>query len=174
MIGRGSRIFQNKTHFNILDFGDNCKRLGYYTEDRYWSLWHEESSGEGLPPIKQCGFNSDGDQIGDLPGCKRLILAAYTICPFCGFKYPKKKFTEVDLSSIVFDFERKTAVKTKRIKDMTNKELHDYWKSKCHNTSWLFRQLWYKGQEKSIEEFGNEFGWSSSTIKKGIDFCKGI
>ena len=25
MIGRGSRIAEKKSHFNILDFGDNCK-----------------------------------------------------------------------------------------------------------------------------------------------------
>jgi len=174
MVGRGSRIFPSKTHFNILDFGDNCKRLGYYTEDRFWSLWHEQTTGKGLPPVKQCGFNADGNQIGDKSGCKRLILAAYTICPFCGFKYPEKTHKEVDLTGIVFDFENKTVQKIKRIKDMTNKELHEYWKAKKHKTYWLFRQLWYKGREDAIEQFGKVFGWTSKTVKKGIDFCKGL
>lgn len=171
MLGRGSRISENKTHFNILDFGDNCSRLGFYSENRIWSLWHEESKGGGLPPVKECGFTSDGKQIGDLKGCRRLILSAYTICPFCGYKYPEKQAKEIDLGIIMFDFQRKISVKTKQIKEMNNHEIYTYWKDKGHKSAWLWRQLWYKGGESALRSFGKEFKWNTSTVENAVSFC---
>lgn len=181
--GRGGRICPeiNKTHFNNHDFGDNAFRLGHYSEDRIWSLWHETFEGEGLPPIKTCGFNADGLPIiiDGKGGCGRPILASYKICPFCGFKYPVKEVKEIDLQSIMFDTETKTAIKTKRIKDMTNKELHAYREAKGHKQAWLWRQLWYREKKledkrKSIESFGKEFEWSTATVKKAIIFGEGL
>lgn len=178
MIGRGSRINEGKTHFNILDFGGNCSRLGYYTEDRYWCLWHDEYKGEGLPPIKSCGHDNNGKQIkqtNDLftqKGCNRLILASYNICPFCGFKYPKNNLSEAILNGVVFNNELKKAVSTKRIKDMSFAELKEYYEIKGHKPTWLWRQLKYKGGEKAIKEYGEIEKWRNDTIKKAIDFVK--
>lgn len=169
MIGRGSRIAENKTHFNILDFGNNCQRLGYYSEERVWSLWHEKTEGKGLPPLKECGFTTQGKPIAK-GGCRRLILASYKICPFCGFKYPLKKIKEIELQSLMYDGQK--VVKTKRIKDMTLEELYNYWKIKKHKTAWLWRQLWYKGGINMIEEFGKKYNWSYITIKKAVQFCE--
>ncbi|MCJ7802737.1 MAG: DEAD/DEAH box helicase [Candidatus Marinimicrobia bacterium] len=172
MLGRGSRPFNLKTHFNIFDFGGNADRLGHYTEDRLWGLWHETFEGEGLPPIKECGFDSSGKPITDKPGCKRPILAAYKICPFCGFKYPDKEHKEVDIDLIIFDQQMKRAIKTKRLKDMTFKELHNYRKMKGHKQAWLWRQLWYRGGENCIKEFGSEFNWSSATVDRAVGFMR--
>jgi len=169
MIGRGSRIHESKTHFNILDFGGNCQRLGHYSEDRNWGLWHEKKEGKGLPPLKECGFTLQGKPIKK-GGCRRLILASYKICPFCGFKYPDKKAKEIDLQALMYDGQK--AVKTKRVKNMTLNELNIYWKAKGHKTAWLWRQLWYKGKHVMIEEFGKRYGWSNMTIKKAINFCE--
>jgi superfamily II DNA or RNA helicase len=174
MLGRGSRIFDGKTHFNVLDFGGNCERLGFYSEARLWSLWHEKIDGEGLPPVKECGFNSEGKPTlsNGKKGCRRLIMASMNICPFCGYKYPDKSIKEINLESIMFDTNQKRAVKVKRIKDMSMQELHDYWKSKGHKTPWLWRQLWYKGGGKAVEKYGKEFNWSSATVRKALNFCE--
>lgn len=174
MIGRGSRISEGKTHFNILDFGGNCERLGYYTEDRFWSLWHDEYNGEGLPPIKNCGYSSDGRPLTEYKGCKRLILASYKICPFCGYKYPDKEIKEIILSGVVFDSQEKRALATKRLRDMTDEELNEYYKLKGHKPAWLWRQLWYRGREVSIRNFAGKYHWNTTTIEKAIDFCKNI
>jgi len=167
MIGRGSRINVDKTHFNILDFGGNLNRHGDYSEKRLWSVWHEESKGGGIPPVKECGFDSEGKPItSNKIGCRRLILAMYTICPFCGFKYPEKKLEEVELTL-------KTPTATgKKIKDMTAGELYEYWKYKGHKPAWLWRQLWYKGRESAIYKFGRQHNWKPATINKAIIFCK--
>src|SRR5690625_5481532 len=42
MCGRGSRIHPGKKHFNILDFGENINRLGFWEEPRTWSLEKED------------------------------------------------------------------------------------------------------------------------------------
>lgn len=175
MIGRGSRISENKTHFNILDFGGNCQRLGYYTEDRYWSLWHDEYKGEGLPPVKNCGFDSIGKPIPPGNGCKRMILATYKICPFCGFLYPNdKQIKEIVLSGVVFDATQKKAVKTKRLKDMSYSELKEYYEIKGHKPAWLWRQLHYKNGKTAILEYGKLNFWKNGTIEKALEFCKNL
>ena len=56
MIGRGSRIYENKSHFNILDFGSNAERLGLYKQDREWVLDGNYSTSEGVAPVKECGI----------------------------------------------------------------------------------------------------------------------
>jgi superfamily II DNA or RNA helicase len=169
MIGRGSRIFENKTHFNILDFGQNIERLGTYAEEREWSLWHESTEGKGLPPIKDCGYDSNSMPIlGDSrikTGCNRSILASYQICPFCGFKYPKKQTGEIEL---------KLTKNYKSVGTMNHSELYEYWKAKKHKSAWLWRQLWYKGKDQAVKEFAKKHKWSPNTLKIALKFCERI
>lgn len=55
MCGRGSRLAPGKTSFNILDFGMNIPRLGYWETPREWSLKKEvANSKEGPAPTKIC------------------------------------------------------------------------------------------------------------------------
>lgn len=157
MLGRGSRINESKTHFNILDFGGNAERLGHYTDVRLWALWHDEGgNGEGLPPIKEC------------EQCKRPILAAYKICPFCGFKYPDKTIKEIDLSSVFFDLEKKVFEKVQPISTMSDDELHEYARRKGHKQAWLWRQLHHRG---TLKDFATKHRWTSKTIMAAENFC---
>lgn len=89
-LGRGSRIAPLKYHFNILDFGGNINRLGFFEDVRTWSLWHENKVGGGIPPVKEC------------PECFRFIPTTRMECPFCHhiFKTDKEIY-EVELEEIV-------------------------------------------------------------------------
>ncbi|MGB0881438.1 MAG: DEAD/DEAH box helicase family protein [Vicingaceae bacterium] len=174
MIGRGSRTFPGKTHFNILDFGDNASRLGHYTQNQAWSLWHEmgkESDGEGVPPVKECGENRKPDKNGK-KGCGRIIMASLKICPFCGYITPKSEAKEIDLSGIMYDNKLHRAVAVKKISDMDIDELYDYFKLKKHKSAWLWRQLYFRGGEDLIEKIGKQKGWKLSTVQKSKEFCK--
>lgn len=165
MLGRGSRIFEGKTHFNILDFGDNAKRLGTYSQDRNWQLWHEESKGGGVAPIKRCGFESSGAKIyadnnpkrmdmfckEKLDGCGRYIHAGLTICPFCGFKYVQKVLKEVNLETIFFNENINSFERAKPISQMNATELTDYCRQKKHKQAWLWRQLYTRFGMQSID-----------------------
>lgn len=175
MLGRGSRPAPGKDSFNILDFGGNAHRLGTYNEQRLWSLWHDEGGGDGLPPTKFCGIRPSGQPVrSDMQGCKRMIHAEYTICPFCGFKYPDKKIDEVDLALAVTGSKDAghSGIKAKRIKDMTRSELYNYFRTKKHKTAWLWRQLYYRGGRQEIETFGRAYNWRQSTIERALSYVE--
>lgn len=190
MLGRGSRIYNGKTHFNILDFGDNQTRLGTYSQDRQWSLWHEESKGGGIAPIKRCGFDSKDKPIyaannplrsdmfnkRKLDGCGVYIHAGLTICPFCGFKYPEKESKEVDLENIYFDQTALEFKKTKPISQMNDSELSEYQQAKGHNIAWLWRQIYMRGSyrlgfEGGIQRIDNQ-DWTEKNKESAKKYCQ--
>jgi superfamily II DNA or RNA helicase len=169
MLGRGSRIFEGKSHFNILDFGSNAERLGHYITPQYWSLWHEKgNSGEGIPPVKDCGGRPDKN---GREGCERLIMASLNICPFCGYLYSKTGAKEVELISMAYDTEENKAILTKRPIQMTAEELYVYFKLKGHKIAWLWRNLYYKGGLVMLKEFGESHKWTRATIFKATNYC---
>lgn len=177
MIGRGARISPGKTHFNLLDFGENADRLGHYTSPQGWGLWHEGVSDGGIPPIKECGIDKNGIKIKGLSekkGCVRMILASYTICPFCGFMYPKKKAKEVELQTLTYDSKEYKAVATKKISEMNVDELEEYFMIKKHKSAWLWRQLYFRGGVDLIAEYGKDKGWRPGTIERAINYANGL
>lgn len=70
MCGRGSRIHQptGKTEFTILDFGNNDREHGLWSDNREWSL-QKIRTRDGVAPTKQC------------PSCNGLVPSAVTTCP---------------------------------------------------------------------------------------------
>lgn len=174
MIGRGSRVFPGKTHFNILDFGDNASKLGHYTTDMFWGLWHEDKNSEdGVAPMKECGKMGIKDKRGNI-GCGRLILASYTICPFCGYKYEKKEAKEIDLETIMYDNTMHKAKAVKKPNQMNINELLQYRKDKGHKQAWLWRQLYFRGGHDLIKKVGKKESWTPGTIKKAINFIENL
>lgn len=171
MLGRGSRIFDGKNHFNILDFGGTQSRLGTYSQNRNWSLWHEESKGGGIAPIKLCGYDAQDRPITkERDGCKRYIHAGLNICPFCGYKYPVKVLKDVDLSLIAFSETDFVFKKFKPIARMSDKELAEYCKEKHHKTAWLWRMLYLRGGVELIEKQE----WSEKTKESAKKYCESI
>lgn len=182
MLGRGSRTVKDnsitKTHFTVLDFGNNKSRFGGYDVDRGWSLWHEENKSEGgVPPMKICGEDSKFNKLEGAgkvkEGCGRLIPASLKICPFCGFRAKKlTKIEEVELAlSSVVD-EKGVSLKFKPIKEMTFHELTEYRKIKKYNIHWLYGILWNRGGEKVLKEYAKEYGWKFHQTRYAIEDCK--
>ena len=79
MCGRGSRPYPGKTHFNIIDLGDNQGMHGFWAQKRDWAHYfhHPDMPGEGVPPVKEC------------PACEAMIHASLTQCPECGHLMPR-------------------------------------------------------------------------------------
>lgn len=83
-LGRASRPAPGKNgEFICLDFGLNFERLGRYEDERTWGVWHKQSAGGGVAPVKEC------------PHCGKLIAIQYTDCPFCGYHFPTKQETYI-------------------------------------------------------------------------------
>lgn len=179
MIGRGSRLSELtfKTHFNILDFGGNGKRLGGYRIERRWNLYHEGRSSGGTPPIKECGL------INELPvkdkngknGCGYFIFASARICPECGYIYPEKKEEkEVELSLVDFSADGSFAI-NKPISRMSYRELDEYSKTRKFKKGWVAIQLYIRGGYNELVQYAKhknyQTGWATiakSQIPKHI------
>lgn len=178
MIGRGSRINKGKSNFTLFDFGGNVQRLGSYESNREWSLWHEtKKGGGGIPPLKECGITSKGKPIkgsGEVKnGCKRLILASVKLCPFCGFKYPKRdEAKEIDLKLAEIKDANGVSIKVKNFKDMSFYELKKYREIKKHKMGWLWRQLWMRGEYKELKKYAAFDNWSSAATNRAFRYCK--
>lgn len=178
MIGRGSRIYPKKTHFNILDFGNNASRLGHYTSPRLWQLWHEnKADGTGVAPVKTCGMDANGHKKEDKnkkKGCERMILASIKICPFCGYIYPDKKAKEAELRAILYDTAEFKAIAVKKISQMDIDELYKYHKMKRHKPAWLWRQLYFRGGVDLLRSFGKRKHWKKGTIERAVNYVSGL
>lgn len=177
MLGRGSRIHENKENFIVFDFGGNKERLGDYDSNREWSLWHESKKTDGgVPPLKTCGLDSKERRINpNIEGCERLILASYKICPFCGFKYPKAgDAVEVELNLASITDDNGVSLAVKKFSDMNWDDLETYRKIKKHKVAWLWRQLWVRGGEKELNDYASSRHWGSEVKARAVNYCKSI
>ena len=96
MCGRGSRTAPGKTHFTILDFGNNIRRLGHWERPRTWSLQNDTRrvSRNDAAPVRIC------------PSCDAMNFAGASVCVGCGYEFPRNKqegSEEVDLSELAYN-----------------------------------------------------------------------
>ncbi len=110
MAGRGSRItpqslqgdprYLQKEHFNLIDMGGNVFSLGFWEQEREFSLTHKVKDKESVAPVKSCPedkhdkppTDEHGRPLRDpIEGCGAILPASATKCKFCGFIFPIKK-----------------------------------------------------------------------------------
>lgn len=79
MIGRGSRIYENKEHFTIIDLGKNTDRFGFYDSPYDWEFMFKfgksVSDGTGVAPSKEC------------PECSFIQHTRKVVCENCGHDF---------------------------------------------------------------------------------------
>lgn len=122
-LGRGSRvIFGIKTHFRVLDYGENYLRHGLYFEDRdYKTLWNtppaKGKKGEGVAPVALC------------TSCESIISSAARICQYCGHERPLTE-KELEQGVLVEVTSHYTNLVGRQISELTPMELAIYAKMK--------------------------------------------
>ncbi|WAX17133.1 hypothetical protein PF672P1_00075 [Parabacteroides phage PF672P1] len=158
-IGRGSRRSKGKTHFNILDFGSNIERLGFFEDVHKWSLWHNESEGGGVAMTKECP-TVDKDIKGKL-GCGRLIHIGYKICPFCGYYFgSEKEVYEAHLVEVV-----------KNTDYTGNISIEQYIAAKTiegKNNNWILVQICIRNKGREKQAFYEAIKYMKSKSGTGI------
>ena len=153
IIGRGSRIYPNKDFFYILDFGENCKRLGYYRQQREYSLDKKEQN------------NSDGGIAGskECPQCHSLLFVSSKSCKYCGYVFPK---TRKDIIVELVELPYKEALK--QLETVLDYEL--YCEAKGYNKNWLHRTIYHRFGVDGLREYSIKHSfdpkWVYRTIKK--------
>jgi len=84
MVGRGFRLCEGKADCLVLDFGGNVMRHGPVDAIR---IREPGSNGNGQPPAKEC------------PQCRSVIAIGYSVCPDCGYEFPKREQVSHDASA---------------------------------------------------------------------------
>lgn len=110
MTGRGSRLYDNKNFFRIIDMGGNALAHGDWAAERNWNaIFHypdEPNSFRGIAPIKICR------------SCEAIIPAQTTTCPFCGYIHERiinydRVLPEFELLTSNYNVFRQVAINNK-------------------------------------------------------------
>jgi len=151
MCGRGSRISPAKDHFNILDFGNNIGRHGFWQADRNWTLSNPEvkkkKEKKGEYPIKNCD------------DCGAMVQASTRICPYCGYEFPapeEKKSVKIASLKLL------TPTQVNRLAEIsTVQELEEIRIAKEYKVGWVIYKLKTFNQYKEYEKLKNyKRGWA--------------
>jgi len=151
MGGRGSRItpeeFKNKlgylqkTHFNLLDMGGNVYKLGFWEQDRKWSLTHKIKSAEGIAPVKGCPEDKYDER--GFQGCGCIVPAPAPKCKYCGFVFPKeeKKLLESEFIQVENYNLLPPELVNKAWGDLDLEQLEKVREVKGYKQGWIIRQI---------------------------------
>jgi len=152
MCGRGSRKFDGKEYFTILDFGKNHDRHGRWDEPRTWTLAKPKKKKQGIAPIKEC------------PECGMINHATAKECK-CGFEFQQK---EKPLAEGIMVEVSGNQYIGRRLSELSIAELSDLAKSKKYKPSFIWRVVRSKG-EFAVRTFaklnGYQKGWVYHQLK---------
>lgn len=134
--GRGSRVFQGKDDFMVLDFGNNILRHGFWHTERTWKLENDRTrkvnaDRENIFPIKDC------------PQCGALVATSTRVCPECGYTWTVSETERriVELQEMEYG-----AIMQKVKAGMSVAELEQVRSARGYKIGWLLRQLQTKDQ----------------------------
>lgn len=93
--GRGSRTYQGKDHFTIIDLGGNALDHGDWSSPRDWNfIFHNpdkpKEKSDSVSPVKNC------------EECDAIISSNARMCEFCGAVQPMPEVT-YDKNSVEFE-----------------------------------------------------------------------
>lgn len=166
MLGRGSRIFDGKTHFNILDLGGNAERIGSYRLKRIWSLYHDNKTGNGNAPIKECGVIQNASVVdkNGKKGCGQYIFASIKICPECGYVFPEKKEAKKIELEFLADDKNGKMKPVKSIASMTFEELEELARVNFYKSGWVVRQIAQRGGVDELKKYAKHKNYSHGWV----------
>lgn len=161
MLGRGSRTYPGKKYFNILDFGNNAAELGYYNQQRQWSLYHDQSkSTGGAPPVKECGTMGQkriADKLNNA-GCGCYVFASARICPFCGYIFEQEK--ELKFAELVqIDYSEPLPIE-RNLFDELEREAE----SRGYKFGWVLNQIIAKQGEQGLIDYAKSRNYQSGWV----------
>lgn len=157
MCGRGSRLSPNKTHFNILDFGNNIERHGFWEEDRKWQLKYEaKSTKEQSAMLKDC------------QSCMALNYSSARVCQVCGAEFPK---TEKEIREEI-ELQELKRIEGKRYSELGLNEIATLQKAGKISAQYAWRIVRTMGDE-FVTYYADMFGYSRGWVIRQYNEPKG-
>jgi superfamily II DNA or RNA helicase len=80
--GRGSRTFNDKNDYTLIDMGENVREHGFWDDSRDWVDWFKNPPKKGASkaaPVKNC------------PKCQAIFHVKIMECPECGHVFKPKE-----------------------------------------------------------------------------------
>lgn len=159
MIGRGSRLSPKtcKTHFTVLDYGENYLRHNLWDYQHDWEdLWKnlKKKKKEGAAPVKSC------------PMCEYIVFASVRKCPNCGYEFEAMQEDEEEekKKTILLEITKAyQALVGKKISELSPKELALY--AKLKNKKAFALRVARAQEQKShgfLGMFGDAMGYKPS------------
>lgn len=144
MIGRGSRIMEDKQCFTVVDYGGNYSRHGLWDAERDWdNMWRKplKLRKAGVAPVKYC------------PECDYVVHGSALRCPNCGYQFPitEEMKVETKLVEITGEYEK---LRGQRISALSPQQLAIYAKLKGKGK---FATRVAKAREQERQGFLSEF-----------------
>lgn len=138
MTGRGSRPFEGKPHFKIIDQGANVYRHGLWQQEREWSLVKKKKKdGDGVAPVKVC------------PKCMEINYTSARVCKSCGEVFPveKKELKKAEFVEVKVSPKRGSYTKPDS-KTASRSELIEYGQKMGYKnpSGWAHNQLKFNGR----------------------------
>lgn len=101
MLGRGLRPAPGKQDCLVLDHAGNVRRLGFATDDRFWTLHGKYAQDEAKLERSKKDREERDERDMECPECSMLWRGGRT-CPGCGYTFPPKaKRLDVHEGSLV-------------------------------------------------------------------------
>lgn len=148
MIGRGSRVTENKRQFTILDFGNNIKTHDFWEAPRQWSLEKPpKRKKKDVAPVRLC------------EKCGALIPVTSKTCKFCGHE---KKLTEKEKKkkemAILVELPKPERLARARVASLDEKV--EMCKAKAIKAAWVLHQMTDKDEAMEfVKKMGYRDGW---------------
>ena len=153
-----------------MDFGANAQTLGYYNQEREWSLIHETKNSQSPPPVKVCG---KGDPIAGKQGkpdkngntgCGAYIFASAKICSYCGYIFENEtEVKKVDLIQI--DYAKPVTFEKNWFDELLSEA-----EARGYQYGWVINRIIAKMGAEGLKEFAkhqrHRNGWLYGTMKR--------
>lgn len=133
MVGRGSRLYDNKDHFTCIDMGSNVYEHGLWQDGRTWELEKKRKPKAGVAPVKLCDH------------CEAMNHASARVCSECGelFKIKPKALLKAEFVEVKKGLKNSSRGAGVRFNPMTasKEELKQYAKDQGFKPNWVYVQL---------------------------------
>tara|TARA_R110002126_G_scaffold89252_2_gene213400 strand:- start:12061 stop:13425 length:1365 start_codon:yes stop_codon:yes gene_type:complete len=131
MVGRGSRLYDNKQNFICIDMGGNAFEHGLWSDGREWPLVKKRRQSNGVAPVKIC------------EACEAMNAASARICHDCGaeFKISKKELLKGEFIEVKGKGPLRGGAVKVNTAAMNEKELKEYAKKEGLKPGWVYIQL---------------------------------
>jgi len=156
--GRGGRTYPGKTHFTLLDFGQNFTEHGLWDEARQWKLEPPKKKKliQREAPMKHC------------KQCDAVVAATARVCQWCDYIF--EIANDQPSEGVLVEVKSKVNpnIVGMKIGELSIDELYELQKSGAYKPTFIWRIIRSKGTE-AIEEYGKLCGYKHGWLMRQFE-----